>query len=177
MSIRIVTKSVYCLRYGHLSVRPFALSVGLQLGGFSWNLISGTFMKILEKVENWLKSDKNIGHFTWKSNFFNFFLNFILLFVVTFSRHKSSLFDWNCIRLSVCLPACRTISAAPHLTDLCKVWYWGFLWKCLEKFQISVAYGKDIGHFTSVPQYVLLFCRWQQITIKAFSSSEMTSGF
>jgi hypothetical protein len=71
MSIRIVTKSVYYLRYGRLSVRPFALSAGIQLGGFPWNLILDTFMKILEKVQNWLKSDKkldkNIGHFTWKS--------------------------------------------------------------------------------------------------------------
>jgi hypothetical protein len=35
MSIRIVTKSVDYLRYGRLSVRPFALSAGIQLGGFS----------------------------------------------------------------------------------------------------------------------------------------------
>jgi len=35
MNIRIVTKSVYYLRYGRMSVRPFTLSAGIQLGGFS----------------------------------------------------------------------------------------------------------------------------------------------
>jgi hypothetical protein len=108
MSVRIVTKSVCYLRHGRLSARPFALSAGLNLGGFSWNLLLGTFMKILDEAQNWLKSVKNIGHCTWSSILLYFY-------AATLNSHKSSLFDWNCIRLSVCLSVCPHVGlSAPH---------------------------------------------------------------
>jgi hypothetical protein len=113
MSVRIVTKSVCYLRHGRLSTRPFALSAGLKLGGFSWNFILGTFMKILEEVQNWLKSVKIIGHCTWMSILFYF----ILFFAATLNRHKSALFYWNCIGLSVCLSVCPHVGlSALHRT-------------------------------------------------------------
>jgi len=121
MSVRIVTKSVCYLRHSRLSTRPFALSAGLKLRGFSWNLILSTFMKILEEVQNWLKSVNNFGHCTWRSILFYFILFYFL------RRHWiGSLFDWNCIRLSVCLSVCPHVGpSARHRT-----------WRIYVKFDI-----------------------------------------
>jgi hypothetical protein len=33
---------------------------------FLWNCMPGTFIKYVEKIWVWLKSDKNIGHVTWR---------------------------------------------------------------------------------------------------------------
>jgi hypothetical protein len=46
-----------------LSVRPLG-TTQLSLEEFSWNLISGTFRRPVQKTEVPLNSDKNNGHFT-----------------------------------------------------------------------------------------------------------------
>ena len=47
--------------------------------------------------------------------------HFILFFAATLNRLSLRLKLYQAVCLSVCLPACRTISAAPNLTDLCEV--------------------------------------------------------
>ena len=44
----------------------------------------------MEKIHIWLKSDKNIGHFTWRPK---------LLLLATLNRRKSTLFQWNVIKV------------------------------------------------------------------------------
>ena len=47
----------------HPSVRLFGCISGSKLGGFTWNLILGTFTKIRWEIRIWLKSSQNFGRF------------------------------------------------------------------------------------------------------------------
>jgi hypothetical protein len=49
-----------------LSVFP-RWTTRLPLDGFSLNLYLSIFRKYVEKIQFWLKSDKNKGYFTWKT--------------------------------------------------------------------------------------------------------------
>jgi hypothetical protein len=56
-----------------LSVRP-SLRLSVRIGQLGYHLTNfhefwylGIFRKSVEKVQVWLKSDKNNGHFTWKT--------------------------------------------------------------------------------------------------------------
>ena len=46
--------------------------------------------KSVKKTQIWLKSGRNICHFTWRPKY-------SLLFPVTLNCHKSTLFKWNCM--------------------------------------------------------------------------------
>ena len=48
--------------------------------------------KSVEKVQIWLKSGKHIRHFTWTPKY-------VVLFLTTLNRHKSTLLEWSAIRL------------------------------------------------------------------------------
>jgi hypothetical protein len=61
----IVAKIAWWLRHFRASVCPH-ISARLPLHGFSWNLILGGFIKICREIQTWLKSGKNIWHFTRK---------------------------------------------------------------------------------------------------------------
>jgi hypothetical protein len=47
------------------STRPYITRLPLE--GFSWNFISEHFSKICRENSSFIKSDKNNGHFTWRS--------------------------------------------------------------------------------------------------------------
>jgi hypothetical protein len=51
--------------------------------------------KSVQKIQIWLNSGKNSGHFTYIPNY-------ALLLPATLNRHKNALFDWHGIRLLVC---------------------------------------------------------------------------
>jgi hypothetical protein len=85
------------------------VSARLPLDGFPWNLILGTSMKICRENTNLPK----IGQ-----TYLTFYLKPCVSFIVTgdLYRYKSSLFDWNGIRLlvrqSICLSACICVHPA-----------------------------------------------------------------
>jgi hypothetical protein len=54
----------------------------------------GLLRKSVEKIQIWLKSDKSIGHFTWRPKY-------ILLLHSALNRHKSGLQEWNGISVRV----------------------------------------------------------------------------
>ena len=72
-----------------LSVRPRGTN-RLSLDGFLWNLIFEYFSKkIDDKIQVWLKSDKNNGQFTYK-------------YPCTFLSHLAELFlEWEMFQTKV----------------------------------------------------------------------------
>jgi hypothetical protein len=91
--VRTAPKNAYYLHF-RPSVRPSYRMY--QCGSHSKDFVKfGTrrflWKTVEKKIAIWLNSDKNVGHFTWRSNY-------VLLFLATINRHKSSL-EWNCTRL------------------------------------------------------------------------------
>ena len=95
--VLIVAKSAYYFRH----VRPFhCLSVCSQISArfpldscrdiWYWELL----WKSDTKAQTWLKSVKNIVHFSWRPEL-------VWLLSTTLNRHKSALFDRNCNRMFV----------------------------------------------------------------------------
>jgi len=104
--VLIVAKSAYYFRH----VRPFLclsvclsflclsvclkISARLPLDGCRDIWYWGLLWKSDTKTQIWSRSVKNIVHFTWRPEL-------VLLLSTKLNRHKSALFDRNCIRMSV----------------------------------------------------------------------------
>jgi hypothetical protein len=71
---------------------------------------------------------------------------------------EKRLFPSSClsVRASVCVSA--WISAAPTGQNSMKFDIGGRLWKSVKKVQICLKLGKNIGHFTRRPCYVMVVC-------------------
>ena len=67
-------------------------SARLPLSGCSWHLYLEHPRKSVNKIEIRLKQDKNIDHFKWTPRS-------VLLLPATLCGHKSTIFEWNGIRL------------------------------------------------------------------------------
>ena len=55
------------------------------------------------------------------------------------------------------LPSVRLCQHGPHRTDFHEIWCCELLWKSVEKVEICLKLGKNIGQFTWRPEDVLLF--------------------
>jgi len=161
--ICIVTKSTQCLHPGLLSihlhshknhpvpspwpsVHPFICLhsyVLFPMGGCSWNVILGTFK--CHTNPSLVEIGKINQFFAWRHEY-------SLMCPATLICHGSCL-HLNCIRLLVLLSTCPfTLWVWLHLTDFCRIWYWGLLWKSIE-----VPHLVKIGQtFMCRPKYVLL---------------------
>jgi hypothetical protein len=82
-----------CLSFLCLSVCP-KISARFPLDGCREILYWGLVWKSDKKTQIWFKSVKNIVHFTWRPEL-------VLLLSTKLNRHKSALFDRNCIRMFV----------------------------------------------------------------------------
>jgi hypothetical protein len=74
--------STFVTNFMYLLVREVHLQLPSDrklMETFTWNLILGTSMQSVEKIQIWLKSCKNIGHFTRRQ---------VLLLQATLNRHK-----------------------------------------------------------------------------------------
>jgi len=74
-----------------------------------------------------------IRHFTWKSNYIAWLLAIL-------NCHKSTLSNWNGVRLLVC-PSVSMYQGGCYWMDVCEIWYWGLQWKSFKKFQIWLKSG------------------------------------
>jgi hypothetical protein len=86
-----------------------------------------------------------VGCIYWLSLYWHPFIRRVLILT------KKCLLPSSCpsVCLSVC-PSGRMYQRGSHWTDFRGIWYWGALWKSVEKFQYLV----NSGHFTWRPKYV-----------------------
>jgi hypothetical protein len=89
------------------------------------------------------------------------------------NRKKRLLASSMSVRLSACVPAymsvcpsVRTYQRGSHWTDFGEIWYGDFLWKSVQKFQIWLKSGKNVG---TVLEDVSMFygCRRHKFAIES----------
>jgi hypothetical protein len=102
----------------------------------------------ISQEDQFFLSGKSVVHFACSPKY--------ILLLATFNCHESNLFV-NGISLlfhSSCLSA-HMYQHGYHWMDFLDIWYWG-LYENVKKIKIWLKLGRNIGHFTSEYEYILL---------------------